>query len=75
MAFADLLVSALKKGLDENETNEMVLFQVRCLWFLCESGSDQGAIQKTIREISDYSKFTVDVDIQNAVDNLISFYA
>ena len=74
LAFADMLVSALKTGADENEANDMVLFQVRCLWFLCESGSDQGAIQQTIRELSGCFQFNVDAEVKNAVENLISFY-
>lgn len=73
-AFADTVVAALLKGQDENETDEMILFQLRCLWFMCETSSDNHAIQKAIRRLMDTSQFDRK-GVQDIVDRLISFYA
>ncbi|KAI2489658.1 Condensin II non structural maintenance of chromosomes subunit [Fragilaria crotonensis] len=72
VALTDMLVAALQKGPDENIGGEMVLFQVRCLWFLCEAGSDQGATQKAVRSLSGKCQF--DAEVQDAVESLTSFY-
>jgi hypothetical protein len=36
IAFADKVVAVLLNGSDENESDEMTLFLLRCLWFMCE---------------------------------------
>ena len=66
-------MAALQDGPDENVGSEMVLFQVRCLWFLCEAGSDQGAIQKAVRSLSGKCRF--DAEVQDVFESMISFYA
>jgi hypothetical protein len=73
VALTDMLVAALQDGPDENVGSEMVLFQVRCLWFLCEAGSDQGAIQKAVRSLSGKCRF--DAEVQDVFESMISFYA
>jgi hypothetical protein len=74
-AFAEKVVAALQNGPDENESDEMILFQVRCLWFMCETASDHNAMQKAIRRIMDTSKFERHEGVQDVVDKLISFYS
>lgn len=75
VALAEKLVAALKNDSDENENDEMVLFQVRCLWYMCEHASDHNAIQKAVRSITDTSRFERNEDVRDVVDKLVGFYS
>jgi hypothetical protein len=79
VALAKMFVGDLKKN-SENASNAMMLFQVRCLWFLCEYASDAVGVQKVVRTNFADSNAADDFEgqtegLQNVVDKLIALYA
>jgi hypothetical protein len=79
VALAKMFVGDLKnKG--ENASNAMMLFQVRCLWFMCEYASDAVGVQKIVRanlvDANAADDFQGQTEgLQNVVDKLIALYA
>lgn len=82
VTLAEMFVGDLKGKAkdDENMSDAMMLFQVRCLWFLCEHASDATGVQKVIRtNLSDTNAAQdfegKDEGLQNLVDKLTALYA